>query len=178
MTLDRLDPEDAPARAAVFVAACAERLINIVSWSAALDGRPDDVAVYIEALELLWRYDVADAQACRATMAQLEEMHEMTVADELTGPSAYGLESVLVLHCGLRVVLEPTLANVEDCSMAARNAAFHLEGLIPSRHFLSAEERSQDEDIEALLRGASADELRDRAREVGRSLLDLVRSQF
>lgn len=62
--------------------------------------------------------------------------------------------------------------------MTARNAAFHLEGLGPSRHLLSAEERSQYEDIEALLRGASADELRDRARQVGRSRLNLVRSQF
>ncbi|MFJ8579469.1 hypothetical protein [Micromonospora sp. NPDC093277] len=178
MTLDRLVPEESPARAAVFVAACVERAINIVSWAAALDGRPDDVAVYVEALELLWHHDVDDAQACRVKMAQLEEMHEMTVADELTGPPAYGLESVLVLHSGLGVVVEPTLANLRDCSMAARNGALHLEGLIPSQHLLSAEERSQDEDIEALLRGASGDELRDRARQVGRSRLNLVRSQF
>jgi hypothetical protein len=101
MTLDmlnRLFTEESREQAAVFVAACAERAINIASWAAAVDGRPEDAAVYVEALELLWRHETEDTRAFREKMTQLEEMHEMTLADELTGPPAHGFESVMVLH--------------------------------------------------------------------------------
>ncbi|WP_436532897.1 hypothetical protein [Actinoplanes sp. HUAS TT8] len=175
--LNRLFAETSRVRAVIFAAACAERAVEIASWAAALDGRPDDAVVYVEALEFLWRPQLKDTRAFDAKMAQLEKMREMALADELIGPPAYGFHSVLVLHSGLRVAVETTLENVEDCSMAARNAAFRLERLIRSAHYLlSAEERSQYEDIDALLQGATADELRDRARRAGRSRLSLFRS--
>lgn len=177
MMLDRLFVEGSSVRATVFVAACAERAINIASWAAALDGRPGDAEIYVEALEFLWRPGAVDSQDVWVRMARLEEAHEMAMADELTGLPLYGLGSVLVLHSGLVVLAEPTPANVEDCSMAARNAAFHLEGLVPDQQFLSGEERSQNEDIESLLGGVSADELRNRARAAGRDRLSLIRSR-
>lgn len=175
--LERLFADGSSAQVAIFVAACAERAINIASWVAALDGRPGDAEIYVEALKFLWRPGVGDPEDARVHAARLEETHEMTMADELTGLPLYGLGSVLVLHSALGVLAEPTPANLEDCSMAARNAAFHLEGLVPAQQFLSMEERSQNEDVEALLGGVSADELRNRARATGRDRLDLIRSR-
>ncbi|WP_106330366.1 hypothetical protein [Actinoplanes italicus] len=177
MILDRLLTDGSSVLAAIFVAACAERAINIASWAAALDSRPGDAAIYVETLEFLWRPGAVDPQDVRVRMARLEEAHEMTMADELSGLPLYGLGSVLVLHSGLGVLAEPTPANLEDCSMAARNAAFHLEGLVPAQRFLSGEKRSQDEDIKALAEGVSADELRNRARAAGRDRLNLIRSR-
>ncbi|WP_238013675.1 hypothetical protein KZZ52_54825 [Dactylosporangium sp. AC04546] len=178
MVIDRFALVALPGQAAVFAAACAERAIGVLLWTVALADRPGDVARYVDALELLWRRDVDDPAAYLAERQQLESMHEMTVGDELIGASAYALHSVLVLHSGLGVVADPTPETLEDCSMTARNGAFRLERLVRTQYLLSAEERHQDENISALLRGVSADDLRDDARRVGRERLSLFRSQF
>lgn len=104
----------------------------------AQDGRPDDVARYVDALEILWRQGEADPTSYGAMIHQLELMREMTLGDEAIGPAAYALHSAVTLHSALGVLANPSVAALEDCSMASRDGAFfRLERLIRVHRFLS-----------------------------------------
>src|SRR5687767_7287264 len=76
--LENLSRQELVEYAVTFVASCAERAINIASWAAALDGRPYDAAIYVEAVETLWRHDPRDVHVFSARMVQLEEMHGLS----------------------------------------------------------------------------------------------------
>jgi hypothetical protein len=104
-------------------------------------------------------------------------MHEMEVGDELTGPPALALYSVVVLHSALKVAATGSADATLKCSMAARNAAFRLERRL-GLHLLSVEERCQDEDIASLISGGGAEVIRPRAQQHGRDRFDLVYTKY
>jgi hypothetical protein len=166
-----------PRQSALFSAACVERASGILFWTVSARGRSSDLDRYRETLELLWNPDRTHPTRYESRRRELERMHKMEVGDELVGPPALALYSVVVLHAALRVVATGSSDATLECSMAARNAAFRVERRV-GLHLLSAEERCQDEDIASLIAGSGAESIRPLAQQHGRDRLDLAYAKY
>ncbi|MFI6262928.1 hypothetical protein [Micromonospora sp. NPDC051006] len=165
-------------QAALFAAGCAERACGVLFWAVSEDDRRDDLDRYHEALELLWRPLSSDVARYSSTRSGLERMREMRFGDELEGSAAHALYAAVVLHSALGMLARRSLDGLAECSAAARNGAFRIGARTGHHLVLDLEERCQAEDVERLLDGGSADELRESARRRGRERLRLLYEHY
>ncbi|MBB4759773.1 hypothetical protein ACFQFC_26905 [Amorphoplanes digitatis] len=177
MNIDEFAVVASREQAALFSAACAERSSGILFWTVSSSGRPADLDRYVRTLDMLWVPDFEDRSVYESQRRELEGMHEMVVGDELTGPSALALYSVVTLHSALKVIATGSTDAILECSMAARNAAFRAQRRL-NVPLLVAEERYQDDDVNDLVTGGGVDSLRVRAQQNGRDRFDLMYAAY
>jgi len=165
-------------QAAVFTAACAERVAGILFWVVSREGRDDDLDAYASTLDLLWDPDVARRTDGALTPHTIEAMRELVVGDAAIGPAAAALPGAIVMRSALLYRETGDIEWARDCSKILEGHAVRL-GRRASKLLLDDERREQTADINAITGSGDIDSaasllLRERATGVARARLEIA----
>jgi hypothetical protein len=166
------------AQAALFTAACAERVAGILFWVVSREGRHDDLGAYASTLDLLWDPDITRSADGALTSNAVETMRELALGDAAIGSAAAALPGAVAIRSALLYRETGDMEWVRDCSKVLEGHAFRL-GRRASRPLLDDEHREEAADISAIAGSGDSSSavgklLRERARSVARVRLEIA----